>query len=238
MVVTWSIPVPAKAKVAYETPRAATLFHEVAKWSGGDIPEGFNSKYLEEIHEVEIFNSSQLWDLQELMKWEERFEIRIEREPAQAFDKYFESGHAVFGTLVNHPNVPDPAVWALCDIVLQRAVIMYTGNRETILFRSYFHSAKDDTNFVNFVPNRAVEVSFESPTVFFPLALTEFISAPEAHVMLDIVTPQAASFQDVPKGLEVIGSVAGRVAQERYYITRIHGVLKSGEAAPDMNLRF
>lgn len=175
--------------------------------------------------------------LNELNEWGKKFEIPLTPEPTKAFDKYYRTGHVVFGTLVNHPTVPDPANWALCDIVLQRAVILHDGKRETLLFRSYFHSAKDEKNYVNFVPNRTVEASFESPTVFFPLALTKFISVPQAHVVLDIVTPQAVKFSKMPKELEVTGT-ALKGGQQRFYITRVQGVLRSSADAADMNLSF
>jgi hypothetical protein len=170
-----------------------------------------------------------------LKKWGEKFEIPLEKEPAEAFEKYYRTGHAVFGTLVNHPSVPDAARWASCDILLQRAVIFHDGNRETLLFRSYFHSAKDAENYVNFVPNRTVEASFESRSVFFPLALTKFISSPEAHVVLDIVTPKAPKFGKMPKQLEAIGCTRMGGGQ-RHYITRVEGVLRSGEDIEDMHL--
>jgi len=175
-----------------------------------------------------------LSNLDELKKWFEKFEIPLEKESAKAFEKYYQTGHAVFGTLVNHPHVVDAVRWAACDIQLQRAVIFHDSKRETLLFRSYFHSARDEKNYVNFVPNRAVEASFESPSVFFPLALTKFISTPQAHVVLDIVTPKAVKFDRMPKRLEVSGSA--RMGDQ--YITRIEGVLRSGEDVEDMHLSF
>jgi hypothetical protein len=178
-----------------------------------------------------------LADLGELKKWFEKFEIPLEKESAKAFEKYYQTRHAVFGTLVNHPHVPDAVRWSACNIQLQRAVIFHDGKRETLLFRSYFHSAKDEKNYVNFVPNRAVESSFESPSVFFPLALTKFISTPQAHVVLDIITEKAVKFGNMPKQLEVSGS--GRMGgQERHHITRVEGVLRSGEDVEDMHLSF
>jgi hypothetical protein len=170
-----------------------------------------------------------------LKKWGENFEIPLEKEPAKAFEKYYKTGHAVFGTLVNHPPVPDAAKWAKCDILLQRAVILHDGKRETLLFRSYFHSSKDEKNYVNFVPNRSVEASFESRSVFFPLALTKFISSPQAHVVLDIVTPEAPKLGKMPKQIEVAGRRRMGGGQ-RYHVTRLEGVLRSGEEVEDMHL--
>ena len=73
--------------------------------------------------------------------------------------------------------------------------------------------------------------------MFFPLALTKFISTPQAHVVLDIVTPKAVKFGKIPKQLEVSGN-SRMGGQQRHHVTRVEGVLRSGEDVEDMNLSF
>jgi hypothetical protein len=227
--------------VVLDSGQGDSLLNKVARWSGGDIPKDLPPKYIENIQEVAVFNATQLWDLEELTRWEKRFDVPMEREPAKAFEKYFKSGHAVLGALVNHPAVPDAARFSACNIMLQRAAIVFDGKRETIVFRSYFNSADDDKNYVNFVPDRGVEASFASDTLFFPLALTRFISIPSAHVSLDILTPgtpKAPRFGELPHPLEVVGQAAMLHQGSKYHVTRIAGVLQSGHDIPDLNLRI
>jgi hypothetical protein len=108
LVVTWTVPVPKAAKVTFTD---GDVFTAVDKVAGPDIPKELPKKYTEKLQKADVFNATLTWDTQELVRWEKRHEIEMEKKPLEAFQRYFDTNHVVVGALVQHPKVPDPAQW-------------------------------------------------------------------------------------------------------------------------------
>jgi len=253
LVVTWSIPVPKTAKVVLTNDE---VFDAVDRVTGAEVPENFPKKYTEKQHKSEVFNPSLLWDNSELNRVQARHGIQMEREPSAVFEQYFRTNHAVVTTLASHPRVPDPARWAICDIILQRGVIVMdpspvvaderdpgaqgarpAGGRLTVIFRSHFHSAKDDQSYVNFVPRGGVEASFASDTIWFPLELTRFLKAPSAHVVLDILTAKPLEAGRVPKPFRLEKTGRMEYRGKTYSVSRITADLAANQRWPDLRIK-
>ena len=140
-----------------------------------------------------------------------------------------------FSSLVQHPEVPDPQNFKLCSIVLQRAVIKFDNGVETLSFRSYFHSASPE-NYVNFYPSNALQVRFRSSEIWFPLELTEVIDAPEAFVVLDVLTRNKLEYKSLPEPFKAkrIGNV--KIQGQEYDMTRLSARLGKGKKWPDLRI--
>lgn len=246
---TWTLPIPAEAKISCASPETSNLLDRAARHAGGEIPRPVKGPFFDDVRGSDVFNGTILWSLDELEQWENRFGIELEKGPARAFQRYFDSGHVVYGTLVNHPEVPDPDRWAFCSIILQRALIVHTGRRQTTVFRSYFHSRTDKKGeAVSFVPAHDIEVSFPSETVWFPLALTEFIAEEEAQVALDILTPRVPRFaRDTKKqrgpayggaDLEVVNQGSISSGRHLFHTARLAGALRGKREYGDLSLEI
>jgi hypothetical protein len=233
-VVTWVGPVPADARVTIVDDE---IFRVAADATGPGIPEDFPELYTKDLQEVDVFNASMAWDLQEVTRWQERQNIKMEPGPSEAFQRYLDTGHVILETLVEHPAVDVPERFVACSVVLQRGVIVFADGQETLFLRSYFHSAADADNFVNFAPRGGLRVSFATESIWFPLELSQFIQEPASYVVLDILTPKPLNEQAIPPPFSL--ERTGRVSYEGnvYAVARIRATLKAGEAAPDLDLQ-
>jgi hypothetical protein len=148
-----------------------------------------------------------------------------------------DDGFAIFMSLVEHPLVPNPEDFRACSVVLQRAVAIWDGEHEDLLLRSFFHSASDDDHAVNFVPTGAVQMSFRSDNVWFPLELTTGIPEPEALVVLDILTPEPVDDRWLPRPFELAGRSRLRLGLQRYDVARVTAALRAEERNVDFRFR-
>jgi hypothetical protein len=232
-VVTWVGPVPDNARV---TITDGEMFRVAADVTGPSIPEDFPEKYTKDLQEVEVFNASMAWNLDEVTRWQERQGIAMEPGPSAVFEKYLDRGHVILETLVEHPPVDVPERFVACSVVLQRGVIVFADGQETLFLRSYFHSAAGEDEFVNFAPRGGLEVSFATDTIWFPLELSQFILEPASYVVLDILTPQPLDERQIPQpfNLERMGRV--NYDGETYNVARIRATLKAGEEVSDLEL--
>ena len=231
---TWVGPVPAQARVAYTDGR---IFAAVNAVTGPEVPRDVPQKYLKGLQRVELFNASMSWDTQALTSWEKRHGIDMESEPLSIFDQYIRGGYVIFSTLVQHPTVPEPKLYAACSVVLQRGVIVYANGKEDLYLRSYFHSAQDSAHYANFVPRGGVRISFESDGIWFPLELTRVIQEPYSFVVLDILTPRPVDPRQLPTSFRAGRRGTISLGGARYSVVRVTAKLSAREKSPDMNLR-
>lgn len=205
--------------------------------TGPEIPKDFPAKYTKDLKRVGLFNASMSWDIQQLVRWEERHGIQMEKEPSAIFEDYLRTNHVIFSTLVEHPKVNDAARYTACSVVLQRGVIVYGSPRERLFLRSYFHSAKDSENFANFVPRGGIEISFASDTIWFPLELTRVIQEPASYVVLDILTPKPFRTKELREPFRV--GKGGEISYEgrKYYVSRVTAKLAAKQKWPDLRLQ-
>jgi hypothetical protein len=237
LVISWIGPAPGTARVTYSD---GQIFNTVARVTGRDIPKGFPEKYTKDLHEVEMFNATMAWSTSEVTSWHKRYLGEIGPEPLSIFEEYLRTGHVIFGTLLQHPPVnPTAAQFRACSTVLQRAVIVHTHaspGRETLVLRSYLHSAKDSETFVNFVPRGGVQMSFASDTIWFPLELTRVIQEPASYVVLDILTSQPLGAKKIPQPFRIEEEGRMRHEGERYHVTRITATLAANQKWPDLKI--
>jgi hypothetical protein len=246
--VAWVGPAPRDAKVVFTD---EGIFRTAALEIGPDVPKNVPKEYRRRLLKAEFFNPNMFWDIEELLRWHERhgFPGELAQDTRAVLEDYLNTDYALFGTLLQHPPVENPEQFAACSVVLQRAVIIYDGERESLFRRSYFHSADGSGNFVNFVPRGGVGMSFASETIWFPLRLTEIIEEPASYVVLDILTPGPLDDlqriqQQLPGPLQAVqvetelGTVPGQMEYEgrNYHVTRIAGQLSRRERWEDLNL--
>jgi hypothetical protein len=238
--VTWVGPAPKLAKV---TPADPDLFATLEGTVGPEIPDAFPERYTDGLTRVDVFNSSILWDIDEVIGWERRYGIKMESGPKKIFENYIRNGHAIFGTLVGHPQVVDPDSFRACSVVLQRGIIVMSGQRETLSLRSYFHSANDGGEAVNFVPSGGVTFSFETDELWYPLELTGVMPEPVSFLELDVLTKEPLQL-DLPdqveaaKGRRLESTAEVDVAGARLYAARLSARLDvEGERViPDLRI--
>jgi len=212
------------------------IFRVAADATGPGIPEDFPEKYTKDLQEVEVFNASMAWDLDEVTRWQERQGIAMEPGPSEVFERYLQRGHVILETLVEHPPVDVPEQFVACSVVLQRGVIVFADGQETLFLRSYFHSAASEDEFVNFAPRGGLQVSFATDTIWFPLELSQFIMEPASYVVLDILTPKPLDERQLPEQFSL--EKAGRVSYngQTYEVARVRATLKAGQEVPDFEL--
>jgi hypothetical protein len=213
------------------------IFRAGQRLRRGDYAESFPAKYTKDLAQSALFNANISSTVDEFARWQGRHSIDMEPDATRILDRYVQDGFALFSTLVEHPSVPDPQLYLACSIVLQRAAIIYSRGRETLYFRSQFHSAKDESNFVNFIPNGAVEVAFASDTIWFPLELTSVISEPASYLDLEILTERELATQQIPEPLQLQALGETRYAGAAFYVTRVSGSLSSKQRWADLRLR-
>lgn len=148
----------------------------------------------------------------------------------------------MFGALVEHPNAADPDQLSACSVVLQRGVIVYDNEgtlqpKETLFLRDRFHSAKDSENFVNFVPRGAIQMSFPSESIWFPLERLEGIEELASYVVLDILTLKPLSYEQLPKPFQLEKTAQMQYQGKSYSVARITAKLAAGHELTELRLK-
>lgn len=234
LVATWVVPTPSNARITYDD---GSIFADVDRVKGTSMPERFPEKYTRSLKSVDLFNASMAWDNQELTRWQSRHGIEMKKGPLAVFGDYIKSDHAIFSTLIEHPKVKNPKLYTKCSIVLQRGVIVFTGSRETLYLRSYFHSSNDNGEYVNFVPKGGIKMSFPADAIWYPLSLTSEIEEPASYLVLDVLTKQSLPTRQISKSFQV--SKQGKIMYQgdTYYFIRITGRLDAEKKWRDLILR-
>ncbi|MFI1829644.1 hypothetical protein ACH41E_24845 [Streptomyces sp. NPDC020412] len=237
LVVTWSGPAPAEARVKLGN---GEIFERVEQVTGPGIPDAYPKKYLDNLRASDVFNASTAWTTEELVRWQERHGIEMERAALAVYEDYLSKGNTIFMALVDHPAVAEPAAYVACSLVLQRAVVVYNGGREELFLRSYFHSARDDSSeYVNFAPSGSVHYSFKTDAAWFPLELTRFIAEPASYVELDVVTPEDFDEALLPQPFASHDAGYVLLGDVKYEVRRASAVLPVDDpsrAIPDFRL--
>ena len=213
----------------------------MGKYTGQDIPDDDDDiarQFKSSIREVDMYYPHISWDFNDLAGWLKNFGIDFESDRSrELFEVYYANDHVVFTTLVEHPIVDVPSDYKLCSIVNQRATIFHDGERQSMEFRSYFHSSRrDGSGGLNFVPSGAVAVDFPSREIWFPLALTEVIDHRSSNVELDIITPKPLGVNQLPQQLGIIRSCQIERAGREYSASRVRGQLRQGEQVSDLRI--
>jgi len=177
------------------------------------------------------------WNTQTLTAWEKKHGIEMQREPLAIFERYLRNGFTIFSALVRHPPVPEPKLYVACSVILQRGVIVYANGIEDLHLRSYFHSARDAENFVNFVPSGALRVSFKSDKIWFPLELTQVIQEPYSYVVLDVLTTKPLKLEQLPKPFQAGKQGTVTLGKQQYQAVRLTAKLAAKQTSPDLNIR-
>jgi hypothetical protein len=237
LVTTWASPIPQNSKVAFAN---SAVFESASRDMGADTPSGFPEKYSKNLKQVELFNQSISWSVEQLVDVEKRYGFIIDKgdDALPIFEKYASTKHNFITVLVQHPSVSSPRSFSSCSVVLQRGIIEYADGKETLFLRSYFHSKNDAGDFVNFVPQGGLQITFPSQEIWFPLSLTKVIPEPASYVVLDILTPKAldpsrlgAAFRAEGGGKEI------KFNGKSEHAIRVIGKFESGKDLEDLRLR-
>jgi hypothetical protein len=221
LALTWAGSAPNPAKITLTN---SNIFSTVAEVTGSEIPQDFPAKYSKNLITATIF------DL-----------VDKEQNPASIFEGSFRQDNVMFGAIVEYPNVANPEQLSACSVVLQRAVIVYDNDgtsrsQETLFLRDRFHSAKDSANFVNFVPGTGIQLSFPSENIWFPLEQLEGTEEPASYVVLDILTPQQLSYQQLPKPFQLEKTAQMQYQGKSYSVARITAKLAAGHKLTELRL--
>jgi len=235
LVIPWAVPVPANAKVRFTDGKTIDA---VSPNSGpGAVPE-FPKKYTTDSKRVEVFNSSMAWSVSQLLDIEKRFGIEMSRDAIAVFEKYASTRHDFVVALVQHPPFSGSQdLTAHCSVVLQQGVIEFADGKQTLHLRSYFYSANKSGGAVNFVPGNAVEITFETGEIWFPLSLTKLIGEPSSYVLLDIVTPEPMKSTNWGRGFQVTESKKITLNGKTAYVTHGSAKFDAGKDLDDLRLK-
>jgi len=184
----------------------------------------------------DVFNISTAWDLDEVRRWNDRYGMSISDEALELFGEYLDTGdYVIFQSLVEHPFVPNPALFARCSVVFQRGDIYWLDGREDLFLHSYFHNASKETGeFVNFGPSGGLHISFTTDSLWYPLRVTKLNEEPTS-VALNILTERPFSGESLHESLEVEGTGRMRYGVTRFSALRLRTTLDGGLDVPDLN---
>lgn len=235
LVIAWTGPVPANAKVS-AVDRSA--FKRVSNTLGTSLPSTLSDKYTKNRFESDVFNASMAWDIDESVRWNSRYGLTLGERPQGLFKEYLDTGkYVVFQSLVDHPPVADFERFAVCSVAFQRGDIYMVQGQEHLFLRSYFHSHSDEdrNDFVNFGPTGGLRISFETDTLWYPLRVTSLNGEPTT-VVLNVFTDNALNLENLPRGFEVertgwMPSDAGR-----YSFSRLTATFEGGQDIPDLSI--
>lgn len=216
---------PKEARVTYTD---GDIFSEVDRVIGHGTHANLPAKYTRNVNRSALFNPSITWDIHELTRWLKRHSIEMVAHPASIYEHYLAKSYVIFTTVIQHPAVPNPELYVICDIVFQRAVIVYDPEKKTerLFLQSSFHSRQlDDKHFVNFVPHGGIEMSFASETIWYPLELSTTIFEPATYVVLDILTTKPLT-SALPKPFQLEKKGQMTYQNENYEVARITAKLE------------
>ena len=246
---TYTGPAPKDAKVSVGD---GSIFRQVNRITGGDIPKGFPARYTEGLQEVELFNPSTVYKTDDLVNWQKQHSQVVRDEPLRVFSDYIASGFVIQTMLIRHPTTPNLLRFAACSVVLQRGVIVYNNGVEDLFLKSYIHSAEQPNlhhavalsqtqrrqgDFANFVPRGGIHIgSFKSDTIWFPLSTTELIEEPASYVVLDFLTQAPLDAKQLPEPFHVDKTGKTTYKGSVYYVSRVTAKLPRQKTA-DLNLK-
>lgn len=244
LVVTWTIPYPADAKVDPDVAAAdRSLMADLDARLGAE-PPGFPAEYSSNVVEYPYpphpNSRVTLRAVKEIDAYLQGFAMRLEPEAVPHFDQYYKQSRVVYARVVQHPPAPDNGRgFRFCTCTLQRAVALWEGGQERLLLRSRFRSARDTRTFVNFAPAGPVKFTFASKTIWFPLALNRILPEPgaPAFLLLDVLTRKKLDAASIPNSFsydQPAGTV--RYSGADWYVTRIWRKYQRGDPADDMAL--
>lgn len=157
----------------------------------------------------------------------------------------------VYGWKVRHPPAPDNGKgFTFCSCVLQRAALVFDGDKEEVWVRTRFRSARPRSGNVaaasaHFALSTPVVFTFQSKRIWFPLAFNKLPSEPgkPAWLLLDVLTRtklDPAHIKMSPGGAErkkfTLTAVPQTVqyAGASWYVTRIWRSYTPGGPASDL----
>ena len=235
LVIAWTGPVPANAKVS-TVDRSA--FKQVSNNLGSSLPNALSEKYTKNRFESDVFNASMAWDIDESVRWNDRYGMKLGERPLGLFSEYLDTGnYVIFQSLVEHPPVTNFERFAVCSVAFQRGDIYMVRGQEHLFLRSYFHSHSDEdrNNFANFGPTGGLRISFETEALWYPLRVTRLNGEPTT-VVLNVFTDDPLNLEQLPRGFEVerTGWMPSDVG--RYFFSRLTASFEGGQDVPDLSI--
>ncbi len=157
----------------------------------------------------------------------------------------------VYGWVVRHPPAPDNGRgFKFCSCILQRAALVFHGDKEELWVRTRFRSARPKSSnaaaaTAHFAPSTPVVFTFPSKRIWFPLAFNKLASEPgkPAWLLLDVLTRTRLDLTKMkmsPGGAErrkfTLTPVPQTVqyAGATWYVTRIWRAYRPGDPVSDL----
>jgi len=233
VVVTWVLPVPAGTEMPEHVDDA------VLRMAGPDGHPSIPAKYGKNRKAASLQVRFLAKSLAELQAWEAQYDVAPEPGPTRLLQSYFDRGYWMFGTLVEHPEVPEArrTSFTKCTCTLQRAVIAWDAGVERIWVRSWFHSAASESEFHNFHPAGGLLVKLNSPSrIWFPLAFSEVAAEPSSYPSLDILTKKPLPLAWFPRKFALERRAPLKFEGSTWQVVRVTAKLDRGQAAPDLDV--
>jgi hypothetical protein len=237
LVIAWTGPVPRAARVSVVGPEA---FQRVSDTMGSSFPESLPEKYRSNRQVSEVFNASIAWDMDDVRRWTDHHGMKLCEKAQGLFGEYLNTGaYVIFQSLVEHPAVADPELYAhSCSVVAQRGDIYWSDGVENIFLRSYFHNtAKDIGAYANFGPAGGLHISFATDTVWYPLRVTKLNEEPTS-VELNIFTKEPLTDRDLPESFTVRSRGHSRSGMARYSAVQATATFGGGVEVPDVHIHL
>jgi hypothetical protein len=239
LVVTWTIPFIAKnATIVRDT--GNEVFAAMSHVAGSEIPPGFPGEYMTNLATVPYppgqGGTKVMTTEAELRDWEAQFDVAVNPLAMAVFRAYFNDAEKknVYGTVVRHPHLDDPAGYRFCTCTLQRAVVIWDAGQEQLYVRSSYRSARDPRYFVNFVPRAGLKFTFSTNRIWFPLKLNRVLPEPgaPAFLMLDVLTRKALPDGAIPVEFTVLQRGSVKLGNAAYAFVRLTRRYELGEPDP------
>lgn len=237
LVIAWTGPVPRTAKVSVVGPEA---FQSVSDTIGSSFPDSLPEKYRANRQVSEVFNASMAWDMDDVRRWTDHHGMRLCEKAQGLFGEYLNTGaYVIFQSLVEHPPVPEPELYAhTCSVVAQRGDIYWSDGVEDLFLRSYFHNtAKDIGGYANFGPPGGLHISFATDSVWYPLRVTKLNEEPTS-VELNIFTREPLADRDLPESFAVRHRGQLRSGMLRYSAVQATATFGGGVDVPDVHIQL
>ncbi len=171
--------------------------------------------------------------------------MRLSDKAQDLFDKYLRTEEfVIFESLVEHPPVPHPQMYAACNVLFQRGDIYFANGRQDLYLWSRFQTtagmgpgaASATKHAIDFAPAYALHVSFPTDSIWYPLEVTELNTGP-TNVMLNVLTEKTLPDKAEVKGFRL--EKGGRIdlGAHSYHLSHFRARFEGGKAVPDVRLK-
>jgi len=242
LIIAWTGPVPAKSRIALVE---REVFQPVNRALDLHDYERGGLEHNQPVYLSQVFNVGLAWTREETVQWNSRFGMHLSKQAQDLFEKYLRSDEfVIFESLVEHPPVLHPEMFAACNVMFQRGDIYYANGREDLYLWSRFQTssgmgpgaAPATRTAIDFAPASALHVSFPTDTIWYPLEVTKLNTGP-TDVMLNVLTEKELTGKAAVKGFRLEKGGRLDLGARSYYVSHLRARFDGGKEVSDVRLK-